>query len=105
MWHGIITASINASYAVAALPGLSADITIFHFGSYPASVDDVARAPPAPTLALGGRYRFRMLGAAASLRVQAQNLTNTYFWNLGFSSPAFSQYQPRAFFGYLTVDF
>ncbi|HET9389106.1 MAG TPA: hypothetical protein VFO44_05625, partial [Steroidobacteraceae bacterium] len=100
-----LTTSINASYAVAALPGLFADITIFHFAAYPASVDDVVRAPPATTLALGGRYRFRMLGAPASLRVQAQNLTNTYFWNLGFSSPAFSQYQPRAFFGYLTVDF
>jgi len=33
------------------------------------------------------------------------SLTNVYFWNLGFNSATFSQYQPRAFFGYLTADF
>jgi hypothetical protein len=54
---------------------------------------------------LGGRYRFELLGAAATLRLQVANLTNTYYWNLGFTSPEFSQYHPRAYFGYLTVDF
>jgi hypothetical protein len=37
--------------------------------------------------------------------MQVQNLTNAYFWNLVFNAPVFSQYQPRAFFGYLTTDF
>jgi len=32
-----------------------------------------------------------------------QNLTNFYLWNMGYS-PGFSQFGPRAFFGYLTVD-
>ena len=100
-----LTATINASYKLPWRPALSADIAILHFGSYRASVDDVAQAPPGTLVALGGRYRFTILGAPATLRVQIQNLTDVYFWNLSFNSPTFSQYQPRAVFGYLTADF
>jgi len=100
-----LTAVINASYKIPRLPAVSADISILHFGSYAGSVDDVAQAPPGTTISLGARYRFRVLGAPTTLRVQVQNLTNVYFWNLALNSPAFSQYQPRAFFGYLTADF
>jgi iron complex outermembrane recepter protein len=97
--------TINANYRIPWASALSADIAITHFGSYPASLDDVAQGPPATLIALGGRYRFKILGAPATLRVQAQNLTNVYFWNLAFNAPVFSQYQPRAFFGYVTADF
>lgn len=69
------------------------------------SIDDVARGPPATVIALGGRYRFAMLAAPTTLRLQVQNLTDVYFWNLSFNSPTFSQYQPRALFAYLTADF
>jgi iron complex outermembrane recepter protein len=99
------TATLNASYTLPRHPALSADIAILHFGPYPASVDDVAQAPQGTLVALGGRYRFKILGAPVTLRVQVQNLTNLYFWNLSFNSPVFTQYQPRAFFGYLTADF
>jgi iron complex outermembrane recepter protein len=99
------TGTINASYKLPWRPALSADVAVFRFGPYPASIDDAAQAPGGTLIALGGRYRFKILGAPATLRVQAQNLTNTYFWNLAYSSPIFSQYQPRAFFGYLTADF
>jgi iron complex outermembrane receptor protein len=100
-----LTATINASYKFPRAPALSADVAILHFGPYPASIDDVAQAPGGTLVALGGRYRFKILGAPATLRVQVQNLTNIYFWNLSFSAPLFTQYQPRAFFGYLTADF
>jgi iron complex outermembrane receptor protein len=99
------TGTINASYKFPWATALSADVAILHFGPYPASVDDVAQAPRGTLVALGGRYRFKILGAPATLRVQIQNLTNIYFWNLSFNSPVFTQYQPRAFFGYLTADF
>ena len=97
--------TINASYKFAWQPALSADVAILRFGPYPASVDDVAQGPAGTLVALGGRYRFTILGAPVTLRVQVQNLTNIYFWNLSFNSPVFTQYQPRAFFGYLTADF
>jgi iron complex outermembrane receptor protein len=100
-----LTATINASYKFARLPALSADISVLHFGAYPASIDDVVQAAPGTVLALGGRYRFTLLGAPTTLRVQVQNLTDVYFWNLSLNSPTFSQFQPRAFFTYLTADF
>jgi len=97
--------TVNANYKLPWASALSVDIAITHFGSYPASLDDVAQGPAATLVAVGGRYRFKILGAPATLRVQVQNLTNEYFWNLAFNAPVFSQYQPRAFFGYLTADF
>jgi iron complex outermembrane receptor protein len=96
--------SINANYKFPGLPALSADITLLEFGSAPASVDDVVQNRTEWWLALGGRYRFTLWGAPATLRVQVQNATNTYIWNYGYS-PGFSQLQPRAYFGYLTADF
>jgi iron complex outermembrane recepter protein len=99
------TATLSASYKLPWQPALSADLSIFHFGSYPASTDDVAQGPPGTVLTLGGRYRFHLLGAPTTLRVEIQNLTNAYFWNLSFNSPSFSQFQPRALFAYVTADF
>jgi len=98
----LTTTNVNYKFPRSAF---SADIAITHFGSYPASLDDVAQGPAATLVALGGRYHFRILGAPATLRVQVQNLTNAYFWNLSYSAPQFTQYQPRAFFGYVTADF
>jgi iron complex outermembrane receptor protein len=100
-----INATLNANYVLPGHPSLSADIALLHFGSYPASVDNASQAPGKTLVALGGRYKFKVLGAPATLRVEIQNLTNAYFWNLSFSSPVFSQYQPRALFAYLTTDF
>jgi iron complex outermembrane receptor protein len=96
--------TINANYKFPWLPALSADITIQHFGTSPASVDDVTQNPAQTVFWVGGRYRFKLLGAPATLRVQVQNATNYYFWNMGYS-PGFSQIQPRAYFAYLTADF
>jgi iron complex outermembrane recepter protein len=96
--------TINANYKFPWLPALSADITVQHFGTSPASVDDVTQNPAQTVFWVGGRYRFKLLGAPATLRVQVQNATNYYFWNMGYS-PGFSQVQPRAYFAYLTADF
>jgi iron complex outermembrane receptor protein len=98
-------ATINADYKLPQRPALSIDIAITHFGPYPASLDGVAQAPEGTYISLGGRYRFKLLGAPAALRLQIQNLTNVYFWNGSLNAPIFFQYQPRAFFGYLTADF
>ncbi|MGP0082616.1 MAG: hypothetical protein ACLP0B_03160 [Steroidobacteraceae bacterium] len=94
---------INVDYKFPRWPTLSADAAIIHFGTSPASVDNVTQNPAQTILLLGARYRFTMLGAPTTLRVQVQNLTNFYFWNMGYS-PGFSQFPPRGFFGYLTVD-
>ncbi len=98
-----VQAVINADYKFTAWPGASVDLSVFHFGTSPASIDDVTQNPAQTILILGARYRFSVLGAPATLRVQVQNLTNYYFWNMGYS-PGFSQFPPRSLFGYLTVD-
>jgi iron complex outermembrane receptor protein len=100
-----LTSTINASYVLPPLPALSADISLLHFAPYPASVDDVAHGSQGTIIALGGRFRFKTRRAPTTLRVQVQNLTNAYFWNLGFNAPLFTQFQPRAVVAYLTTDF
>jgi iron complex outermembrane recepter protein len=99
-----IQGTINADYKFPRWPAFSADLTIYHFGTAPASVDGATQNPALTALFLGGRYRFTVLGAPATLRVQVQNLTNAYYWNMGFS-PGFAQFSPRSYFGYLTADF
>jgi iron complex outermembrane receptor protein len=98
-----VQATINANYKFPWSPALSADITFQEFGTAPASVDDVAQNHTATVLAVGGRYRFQLRGAPATLRVQVQNATNFYIWNYGYS-PGFSQFPPRSYFAYLTAD-
>ena len=95
--------TINADYKFPWLPALSADITVLHFGTSAASVDDVTQNPAQTVLFVGGRYRFKLWGAPATLRVQVQNATNYYFWGMNYS-PGFYQIQPRAYFAYLTAD-
>ena len=99
-----LTFVINTDYRLPKLPSVSLDLTVFHFGAAPASVDNLVYADPVTQYTLGGRYRFTMLGKAATLRLQVQNITNLYIWNIGYS-PGFTPFSPRSVFGYLTMDF
>jgi iron complex outermembrane receptor protein len=99
-----LTTVINAEYHLPKLPSTSVDVTFFHFGTAPATVDNSLYAVAVTQYSLGARYRFTALGKPATLRVQVFNLSNYNFWNIGFS-PGFAQSSPRAFFAYLTADF
>jgi len=94
---------INADYSFTRWPGASADITFFHAGATPSTIDDAVYAPLANLLSFGGRYRFAIHGAPATLRLQVQNVTNTYVWVTGYN-PGYYLMAPRSFFAYLTVD-
>jgi iron complex outermembrane receptor protein len=98
-----LTFVINADYRLPKLPALSADLAVYHFGAAPASVDNVVYDVPVTQYSLGGRYRFTLLGKPATVRMQVQNLTNLYFWNIAYS-PGFMQASPRSLFTYLTAD-
>jgi iron complex outermembrane receptor protein len=95
--------SINLDYVFPKLPALSLDFGVYHFGAAVASVDGAAYDPQVTVYNLGGRYKFGIFGAPASLRMQIQNLTNVYIWNIGFN-PGYLQFAPRSFISYLTVD-
>jgi iron complex outermembrane receptor protein len=94
---------INVDYGLPKWPALSTDLSVYHFGLVPAAVNDAFYDSAVTVLNLGARYRFNILGAPATLRVQLQNVTNVYFWNVQFS-PGFLQFAPRTFLAYLTVD-
>lgn len=95
--------TINFNYDLPRWPRLSLDLGVYHFGAVPGTVNDAMYTPPVTVLNLGARYRFALLGAPATLRMQALNATNFYVWNIGYS-PGFFQFAPRTFLAYLTVD-
>jgi iron complex outermembrane receptor protein len=95
---------VNLDYALTPWwPALSTDLGVYHFGTVPATVDDRLYDSSVTVLNVGGRIKFRMMGAPASLRMQVQNLANAYIWNIALS-PGFFQFASRAFVAYLTVD-
>jgi iron complex outermembrane recepter protein len=98
------TSVINADYAFSWWPSLSADLSVMYFGDAPASINNAFINPAITTFALGGRYKFHLLGSPATLRIQGNNVTNYYYWNMTYT-PGFSQWPPRSLSGYLTADF
>ena len=69
-----------------------------------ASVNNALQNPHQTIEFLGGRYKFKIYGKPATLRVIIQNVTNYYFWNMGYS-PGFAQFSPHSAMAYLTADF
>jgi iron complex outermembrane receptor protein len=95
--------SVDLDYALRADGRVSLDLQVYHFGSAPASIDDRVFDPALTELAVGARYRFRIGGAQSLLRVQVQNATNRYIWDMTLS-PGFYQLPPRTFIAYLIVE-
>lgn len=95
---------VNVNYTVPRWPALSFDVGATHFGSEPASVDDRIYSPAVTQLNLGGRYRFTVCGKSSSLRVQVQNVSNSYWWTNVYTPGDFQWPAPRTVFAYLTTD-
>lgn len=94
---------VNLNYDLPKWQAVSVDVGVYHFGTVPAVVSDAYYDNAVTVLNVGARYKFSLLGAPATLRVQGQNLANAYIWNLG-NSPGFFQFQPRSVVAYVTVD-
>jgi iron complex outermembrane receptor protein len=94
---------INVDYGLPFWPAASMDLSVFHFGAVAESVDNSVYAEGVTMYNVGARYKFNVSSARASLRVQVQNITNVYIWNVGYS-PGFFQFAPRTIVAYLTVD-
>jgi iron complex outermembrane recepter protein len=98
-----IWAVFDANYKLPAWPALSIDAGMTHFGRAPASVDNGVYAPSLTQASCGARYKFKIVGKQAALRVQVTNITNVHAWNIG-GSPGYFQWIPRSYIGYLMVD-
>jgi len=95
---------VNVNYTVPRWPALSLDLAATHFGAEPASVDNRIYSPAVTQLNLGGRYRFSLLGKNSSLRVQVQNVTNSFWWTNVYTPGDFEWPAPRTVFAYVTTD-
>lgn len=97
--------AVNLNYTLPQSPALSLDLAATHFGSQPATVDNRVYTPATTQLNLGARYRLTGLGKSSSLRIQVQNLTNSYWWTNVYTPGYFQWPGPRTVFAYITTDF
>lgn len=99
-----LQAAFSADYNFPKWPAFSADFSVSHFGSAPATVSNSLDQPSTTQFNLGGRYKFSILGAPATFRVRLQNLTNVQVWNVYYSPGFYRIPAPRSVLAYLTVD-
>jgi iron complex outermembrane receptor protein len=101
-----ITARIEASadWRPPQVPGLSIDAAWSHRSPEMALVNNLVAIPTRSIVNLGGRYRFKLAGQGALLRLQVTNLLDKQSYNLRFPG-AYGHLPGRNFQGYLTVDF
>jgi iron complex outermembrane receptor protein len=67
---------LDANWRPPALTGISYDLGVNHYGSVPASLDDVAVIPAYTTLDWDARYEFKLADQAASLKLAVMNMFN-----------------------------
>ena len=86
------------------LPGVSFDARLGHTSSKTATVSNRASIPALTFVDIGGRYRFKLAGSAATLRVQVENLLDSQGYEL-FGAGAYRPVWGRAANAYITIDF
>lgn len=94
----------NLEYTLPWWPAGSLDLSATRFGSAPSSVDNRIYVPAATQLNLGGRYRFTAFGKNSSLRVQVQNVTDSYWWSTAYTPGYLLFPGRRTIFAYVTTD-
>jgi iron complex outermembrane receptor protein len=93
----------NLDYTIPWWPMTSLDLAATHYGGSPGTVDNHVYVPATTSLDLGGRYRFTAAGRSFSLRVQVQNLANSYWWGTIGTPGYFPSAGPRTVFAYVTT--
>ena len=93
----------NVDWRVPVLAALSFDLAVDHAGRRYADAANELRVPARTIVDLGARYRFRLAGAPAVLRLQATNLFNTYGWDVEGNN-AFVYIQSRQVVARLAMD-
>ena len=85
-------------------PGLSLDMRLSYRSPEVATVNNLVFVPTRTLIDLGGRYRFKLAGNEAVLRVQATNVTSQQGFELRGAN-AYTVLPGRVTQAYLTVDF
>ncbi len=95
---------VSADWRPGWLTGLSLDARLSHRSPEIATVNNLVSVPERTLVDLGGRYRFKLAGNDAVLRVQATNLFDQQGFDLR-SAGAYTVLPGRITQAYLTVDF
>ena len=96
------TADIN--YEIPYWPAASLDVSAIHYSDSPGTVDNRLYVPASNVLNLGARYEFRVLGKNSTLRVQVQNVPDSYWWGIAYTPGYFIFPARRTVFAYVTTD-
>lgn len=95
---------LNVDWQIPWSSAVSLDFGVARTGAIPATRNGLVRLPARTTVDLGGRYRFRLGGRAAVLRLSVSNLTDEDGFELrGAGSYALAA--GRTVSAYLTADF
>jgi len=97
------TVTASADWRPAALPGMSFDANLYRVSSQTATVSNSVSIPPRTYLDVGGRYRFKLGGKAAVLRLLVENLLDIQGFEL-YGAGAYRPILGRAGQAYLTID-
>jgi iron complex outermembrane receptor protein len=95
---------IDADYDMPWWEAFSVDLEVNYYGTASYSLDGKFYLNPLTQINAGCRYKFRILKAPATLRVQVQNPLNFDDWSI-MNVPGYSQWAPRTYVAYVTVDF
>jgi iron complex outermembrane receptor protein len=98
------TYTISGDWRPPWLPGVSFDISALHVTSQTATVSNQVAIPANTFITIGGRYRFKLAGASATLRAQVENLLNRQGYEL-YGAGAYRPIWGRVAVAYLTIDF
>ena len=95
---------LSVDYRPPAFNRLSVDLVVDSSSRRIANAANTLTVPPRTTLAVGGRYRFKIGKSRALIRAQVQNLTNKFSWNVGRSGH-FTPLAERSYSVAIVADF
>ncbi|MEI6485367.1 MAG: TonB-dependent receptor [Sphingomonadales bacterium] len=95
---------VSADWRPPFAPGVSFDTRIAYRSSEMATVNNLVAVPPRAVLDIGGRYRFKLAGNNALLRLQVTNLFDKQGYDLR-GAGAYGPIPGRLAQAYVTVDF
>ncbi|MEO5938354.1 MAG: TonB-dependent receptor [Sphingomonas sp.] len=95
--------NVNVNWQTPLIDGLSLDAALSQRTSVPSTTDNLVSLPPRALVNLGGRYRFKLVGKNAALRLQINNVFDNRAFNI--AGPGVYGGTPRRYLtGYLAVD-
>lgn len=95
---------LNAEYQLPFARGWSIDAAVAHYGERTASRSGELTTPSYTLVDVGARYRFRVNGAPATLRLMAQNITDEFAWSV-LGDRSFGLKDERRFSASIAIDF